>query len=74
MQPAKLCLLFMLLCLQASAQMEKLRVSHKRKLAELQGSLQSKVAETGAKLAKVNSKAGKTQDLGGMLSKLIAAE
>lgn len=64
----------MLLDMQASAQMEKLRVSHKRKLAELQSSLQAKVVETETKLAKISSRAGKTQNLGGMLSKLMAAE
>lgn len=59
--------------LQADAQVEKVRSGHKRKLAEMQSSIQAKVAETEQKLAKLNSKAGKTQGLGGMLQQMMAA-
>lgn len=64
----------MLFGLQAAAQMDKIHASHKRKLAELQNSLQTKVDETERKLAKLNSKAGKTPDFGGMLKRLIASD
>jgi hypothetical protein len=59
---------------QTAAHLEKMRlVSHKRKLSELQASLQSKLAETDQKLTKLNSKAGKAQGLGGMLKQFMAA-
>jgi hypothetical protein len=58
---------------QTLAQLEKMRGSHKRKLSELQATLQGKLAETDQKLAKLNSKAGKAQGLGGMLKQFMAA-
>lgn len=58
---------------QAAAQLDKLRGSHKRKLSELQTSLQGKLTEADQKLTKLNSKAGKAQGLGGMLKQFMAA-
>lgn len=58
-------------CMQASAQMEKLRTNHKRKLSELQASLQGRVGETQQKLVKLNSKAGKASGLDGMLKQFM---
>lgn len=51
--------------------MEKLRSNHKRKLSELQASLQGRVGEAQQKLAKLNSKAGKASGLDGMLKQFM---
>ena len=63
----------LLLLLQAAAQIEKLRGNHKRKLSELQASLQSRLADTDQKLAKIDSKSGRAKGIGGILQQFMAA-
>lgn len=64
---------WLLLLLQASVQIEKLRGSHKRKLTELQASLASKLTDTDQKLAKIDSKSGRAKGIEGILQQFMAA-
>jgi hypothetical protein len=54
--------------------MEKVHAGHKRKVAELRNSLQTKLEETERKVARLSTKVAKAPDFGGMLKQLITSD
>lgn len=58
---------------QVSAQADRVRSGHKRKLSELQSTLQQQMADAEQKMGKLTAKSGKVEQVGNVFKKFMAA-
>lgn len=58
---------------KVSAQADRVRSGHKRKLSELQSTLQQQMADAEQKMGKLTAKSGKVEQVGNVFKKFMAA-